>query len=182
MNIVSTGIAVALALIIVGFFFLPGLFPFRTAPAAATPDQGAMLQVGSTTPAGEPAATGDTTSTAPAAAPVTTADGLQMQDAVVGTGAAAKAGDSVTVNYVGKLADGTTFDASANHGSSGFTFNLGAGQVIRGWDEGVAGMKVGGTRILVIPPALGYGAQGAGSAIPPNATLTFEVQLVKIGQ
>jgi FKBP-type peptidyl-prolyl cis-trans isomerase len=179
MNIVSTGIAVALALLIVGFFFLPGLFPFRAAPQPVS-DESAMLNVASTTggTSGEASAQG----AVPASAPVTTADGLKMQDVVVGSGVAAKAGDTVTVNYVGKLADGTTFDASANHGSEGFSFPLGAGHVIRGWDEGVAGMKVGGTRILVIPPGLGYGAQGAGSAIPPNATLTFEVQLLKIGQ
>jgi FKBP-type peptidyl-prolyl cis-trans isomerase len=111
---------------------------------------------------------------------MTTSDGLQITDTIVGTGAVAEAGDSVTVQYVGTLADGTVFDASANHGTAGFSFTLGAGQVIRGWDEGVAGMKVGGTRILVIPAALGYGSQGIPGVIPANATLTFQVQLVSI--
>jgi FKBP-type peptidyl-prolyl cis-trans isomerase len=100
---------------------------------------------------------------------------------VVGTGAAAKAGDTVTVNYVGALPDGTVFDASAKHGQP-FSFTLGAGQVIAGWDQGLVGMKVGGKRKLIIPPDMAYGAQGAGGVIPPNATLLFEVELVKIGQ
>src|SRR5665213_4305680 len=151
MNIVSTGLAVALALVVVAFFFLPGLFPFRASAPVAAVDSGTLLQAASTTDgtSGNPMSA---TGAAPAGALVSTADGLQMQDLIVGTGVAAKAGDSVTVNYIGKLADGTTFDASANHGSAGFTFPLGAGQVIKGWDEGVAGMKVGGTRVLVIPP------------------------------
>ncbi len=102
---------------------------------------------------------------------------LEVRDDTVGTGAVAKAGDSVTVDYVGELTNGTVFDASQNHGTTGFTFTLGAGQVIKGWDEGVAGMKVGGVRTLVIPPTLGYGAQGAGNVIPPNATLVFQVRL-----
>ena len=111
---------------------------------------------------------------------MTTPDGLQITDEVVGTGATAAAGDTVTVNYVGTLTDGTVFDASANHGTTGFTFPLGAGQVIKGWDEGVAGMKVGGTRKLVIPPSLGYGSQAVGGVIPANATLIFEVQLLNV--
>ncbi len=94
-----------------------------------------------------------------------------------GTGASITNGQTATVDYVGKLADGSVFDASRNHGDAGFSFTLGAGQVIKGWDEGVLGMKVGETRILTIPPALGYGAAGAGGVIPPNATLTFEVTL-----
>ena len=108
------------------------------------------------------------------------ANGLQIQDEVVGTGPATKAGDTVTVNYTGWLTSGKKFDASADHGQP-FTFTLGQGQVITGWDQGVAGMKAGGKRKLTIPPELGYGAQGAGGVIPPNATLIFEVELVKIG-
>lgn len=102
---------------------------------------------------------------------------LKIEDEVVGTGATATAGDKVTVDYVGMLTNGKVFDASKSHGSTGFTFTLGAGQVIKGWDQGVAGMKVGGKRKLTIPASLGYGASGAGGVIPPNATLIFEVEL-----
>jgi FKBP-type peptidyl-prolyl cis-trans isomerase len=105
---------------------------------------------------------------------------LVKEDLVEGTGAEAKAGQRVTVHYRGTLTDGREFDASYNRNEP-FTFNLGAGQVIKGWDEGVAGMKEGGKRKLTIPPALGYGAQGAGGVIPPNATLVFEVELLKVG-
>jgi len=93
-------------------------------------------------------------------------------------GTPAKAGDTVTVNYTGWLTDGTKFDSSV--GKDPFTFHLGAGEVIKGWDEGVEGMRVGDKRKLTIPPALGYGAQGAPGAIPPNATLVFEVDMIKI--
>src|SRR4051812_1396788 len=96
----------------------------------------------------------------------TTPSGLQYSDDQEGTGAAAKAGDTVEVHYTGTLTDGTKFDSSRDRGRP-FSFALGAGRVIKGWDEGVAGMKVGGKRTLVIPPHLGYGARGAGSAIPP---------------
>lgn len=107
-------------------------------------------------------------------------DTLQMEDSVVGTGAEAKPGQTVTVNYTGTFTDGKKFDSSYDHGQP-FSFVLGVGQVIKGWDEGVAGMKVGGKRKLIIPPALGYGAAGAGNgAIPPNATLVFDVELLGI--
>ena len=104
---------------------------------------------------------------------------LQIKDTVVGTGAEAKAGDTVTVNYTGWLEDGTKFDSSLDSGQP-FQFPLGAGMVIKGWDQGVAGMKVGGKRELIIPPSLGYGAEGAGGVIPPNATLKFEVELLDV--
>ena len=110
----------------------------------------------------------------------TTPNGLTYQDVNEGTGAEAKKGDQVSVHYTGWLMDGTKFDSSKDRGDP-FEFPLGAGQVIKGWDEGVAGMKVGGTRKLTIPPSLGYGARGAGGAIPPNATLVFEVQLLGVG-
>ena len=103
---------------------------------------------------------------------------LQVNDLTVGPGATAEAGDTITVDYVGALTDGTVFDASQNHGQS-FTFTLGAGQVIAGWDQGLVGMKEGGQRILVIPASLGYGAQAVGS-IPANSTLIFQVQLDKV--
>ena len=107
----------------------------------------------------------------------TTPNGLTWQDVVEGTGAEAKKGHDVSVHYTGWLMDGTKFDSSKDRGDP-FEFPLGAGHVIKGWDEGVAGMKIGGTRKLTIPPSLGYGARGAGGVIPPNATLVFEVELL----
>jgi FKBP-type peptidyl-prolyl cis-trans isomerase len=106
---------------------------------------------------------------------------LQYIDVKTGTGAAVKAGDKVTVGYTGWLANGTKFDSSADHPGQPFSFTVGQGQVIPGWDKGLIGMKVGGERRLIIPPSLGYGAQGAGSTIPPNATLVFDVTIVSIG-
>ncbi len=105
---------------------------------------------------------------------------MQSTDVTVGTGTEAVSGKKVTVNYVGTLTDGTKFDASADHGQP-FSFTLGAGQVIKGWDQGVLGMKVGGKRNLVIPPELAYGAAGTpGGPIPANATLKFEIELLKV--
>jgi len=109
----------------------------------------------------------------------TTASGLVIETLEEGSGDAATAGNAVTVHYTGWLEDGTKFDSSLDRNSP-FQFNLGAGQVIRGWDEGVAGMKPGGKRKLTIPAELGYGAHGAGGVIPPNATLVFEVELLSI--
>jgi FKBP-type peptidyl-prolyl cis-trans isomerase len=111
--------------------------------------------------------------------PKTTPSGLQYWDIVVGTGTTAAAGKSVRVHYTGWLTNGNKFDSSVDRREP-FVFSLGAGQVIRGWDEGVAGMKVGGKRQLRIPPALGYGARGAGGVIPPNATLIFDVELLQV--
>jgi FKBP-type peptidyl-prolyl cis-trans isomerase FkpA len=109
--------------------------------------------------------------------PTTTASGLVFEELVVGTGNAAASGQKVSVHYTGWLTNGTKFDSSKDRGEP-FVFPLGKGHVIKGWDEGVAGMKVGGKRKLTIPPALGYGARGAGGVIPPNATLVFEVELL----
>jgi peptidylprolyl isomerase len=110
-------------------------------------------------------------------------DGLKYNDTKTGDGAAAKAGNKVSVHYTGWLSDngakGKKFDSSVDRGQP-FQFTLGAKQVIAGWDEGVAGMKVGGKRTLTIPPELGYGARGAGGAIPPNATLIFDVELLQV--
>ena len=117
---------------------------------------------------------------------ITTESGLQYEDTVVGSGATAQAGQRVQVHYTGWLHDpaadngrGRKFDSSKDRGSP-FAFPLGAGHVIRGWDEGVQRMKVGGTRVLQIPADLGYGARGAGGVIPPNATLVFEVDLLSV--
>ena len=104
--------------------------------------------------------------------------GLKIKDMVVGKGAPAAAGDTVTVDYTGKLTNGKVFDTSI--GRAPFVFPLGAGQVIKGWDLGVAGMRVGGKRMLTIAPELGYGQRGAGGTIPPGATLIFTVKLLKI--
>lgn len=113
----------------------------------------------------------------------TTPTGLQYEDTVVGNGDVAKAGQRVSVHYTGWLyqngEQGGKFDSSKDRGQP-FVFPLGAGHVIKGWDEGVQGMAVGGTRRLVIPPELGYGARGAGGVIPPNATLLFEVELLAV--
>lgn len=107
------------------------------------------------------------------------AGGLIIDDVVVGDGAEALAGQSVSVHYSGWLSDGTKFDSSKDRNDP-FEFDLGGGNVIAGWDQGVPGMKIGGTRKLTIPPQLGYGARGAGGVIPPNATLVFEIDLLEI--
>lgn len=108
-----------------------------------------------------------------------TDSGLKYEDLAVGDGAVAVAGKKVTVHYTGWLTDGRKFDSSVDRNEP-FSFALGGGMVIRGWDEGVAGMQVGGRRRLTIPPQLGYGARGAGGVIPPNATLVFEVELLDV--
>src|SRR3954469_22384053 len=111
--------------------------------------------------------------------PTTTPSGLKYVDEVVGTGDAPAKGKKVKVHYTGRLTDGKKFDSSVDRGQP-FEFVIGVGQVIKGWDEGVAGMKVGGKRKLIIPAALGYGARGAGGVIPPNAELHFDVELLGV--
>jgi len=129
-----------------------------------------LMMYGETQSGGPPPVTGK---------PVTTADGLKYWDVKVGTGATATAGHKVKVHYTGWLTNGKKFDSSVDR-KEPFEFQLGAGQVIKGWDEGVAGMKVGGKRRLEIPPALGYGSRGAGGVIPPDATLLFDVELLDV--
>ncbi len=162
MHITQTGIAVGAALIVLTIIFVfPGLLPFKSVDLSAS--------------------TGTSTNEQ-SSQPMTTSNELQITDLVVGTGTTAAPGDAVTVHYIGSLVNGSVFDASANHGTQGFTFPLGAGQVIKGWDQGIVGMKEGGKRRLVIPASLGYGEQGYPGVIPPNATLIFEVELVKVGK
>lgn len=174
----NTAIAVGAAVVVVAVIFVvPGLSPFgraglqsatQAAPGADQSGTQATTQTNTQTQA-----------TMPQDIPQNVTQ-LMSKDDVVGTGATAAAGDTVTVKYVGMLTDGTVFDASSKHGDGTFTFALGAGQVIKGWDEGVAGMKEGGSRTLVIPASLGYGANGIPGVIPGNATLVFQVQLVKV--
>jgi FKBP-type peptidyl-prolyl cis-trans isomerase len=174
-QVTTTGIAVALAVVIaLGLlFFGPQIFSMFTPQtgAVATTTDIAMLD------AAAGADTTTTMNTEPIPNPLPTT--LTVTDQKVGTGAEAVSGKTVTVNYVGMLPNGQVFDASASHGQP-FSFTLGAGQVIQGWDMGVAGMKVGGQRRLIIPADLAYGSQGAGGAIPPNATLIFDVELLDV--
>jgi len=120
-----------------------------------------------------------TTPAAPEPTPTTTASGLQYVDLTVGEGPSPKARQTAVVHYTGWLTNGKKFDSSVDRRQP-FSFAIGCGQVIAGWDEGVASMKVGGKRKLTIPPQLGYGARGAGGVIPPNATLIFEVELLQV--
>ena len=137
-----------------------------------------LLYVMNNNSAASQSSTADTTSTQ------TSMDTTQLiiEDEVVGTGDEAKVGDMVTVHYMGTLTNGAMFDASRNHGDKGFSFTLGAGQVIKGWDLGVAGMKVGGKRKLTIPSDLAYGDRAVGGVIPANSTLIFEVELLSVGK
>lgn len=130
-------------------------------------------------PATTPAYSTPTQSATIESTPSNVEDKLIIVDEKAGSGIEAVAGKKVTVNYVGTLTDGTKFDSSFDRNQP-FSFNLGAGEVIKGWDEGLIGMKVGGKRKLTIPPSMGYGAAGAGGVIPPNATLIFEVELLKV--
>lgn len=149
--------------------------PQDAPPAEVTQTAAAQPQSEPTTPEPQAIAMADTNENL-----TTTDSGLQYEDLVEGTGAMPQPGQTVVVHYTGTLADGTKFDSSRDRNSP-FSFRFGAGQVIKGWDEGLATMRVGGRRKLVIPPELGYGARGAGGIIPPNATLVFDVELLRIG-
>lgn len=172
-----TGIAVALALaVVVAFFLFPGLSPFNRVNVV----ENQTAAVGQS----QDLLTNPQDTTANNTMPTNTQEitQLMVKDEIVGTGAAAAAGDTITVNYVGALTNGTVFDASAKHGSDGFTFTLGVGQVIKGWDQGIVGMKVGGKRMLAIPADLAYGSQAVGDVIPANSALIFEVELLKVAK
>jgi FKBP-type peptidyl-prolyl cis-trans isomerase FkpA len=156
------------------------LWPVRlerdTKAAAILLTAAVLLMAACGSPAAPQAAAPGTTATP---TEVTLADGLKYTDEQLGTGAEAQPGKTAVVHYTGWLMDGTKFDSSLDRNQP-FSFPVGSGRVIKGWDEGVAGMKVGGKRVLIIPPELGYGARGAGGVIPPNATLKFEVQLMDV--
>lgn len=170
----TTGIAVAIAIIAVAFMFFgqPVLALLNGANNRLPVKQGAV--------SASKTATLSTSSATPAPAqPSSSADKLSTTDSVVGTGAAAKLGDTVAILYKGSLQNGTVFDSSEAHKNKPLIFALGSHKVIPGMEQGIVGMKVGGTRIIVIPPALGYGARGYGP-IPSNETITFKVQLLGI--
>lgn len=164
------GIGIALVVLVAAYFAYTSLQASRQASAQPT-QQTAQNAAANQGPPALPAGV----------QPVTTTSGLQYVDITVGSGAEAKTGDNVSVQYTGWLTDGTKFDSSVDRGQP-FQFVLGGGNVIKGWDEGVAGMKVGGKRRLTIPPALGYGENGYPPVIPANATLIFDVELVGVNQ
>lgn len=164
---------IALAVVAGGYYLFNGQPQVQN---ASTNSDAQFSIVSSATPS----ATITTSVATPSASPtIENVDQLKIEDITVGTGDEAVAGKTVTVNYVGTLVNGTKFDSSYDRNQP-FSFHLGAGEVIKGWDQGVVGMKVGGKRKLTIPPDLGYGASGAGNVIPPNATLIFEVELLKV--
>jgi len=162
-------------------FVILGLVVLAVVAYAVTACAKKEQQTQSAAPAPAPAVAASPVAGAPVAASkvITTADGLQYEVLREGNGPVAKAGQTVSVHYTGWLTNGTKFDSSVDRGQP-FDFPLGAGRVIKGWDEGVAGMKVGEKRKLTIPSNLGYGDHGAGSVIPPGATLIFDVELLGI--
>ncbi len=157
----NEGIAVGVALVVVLGALFFGSYVFRGGSAAPAQTTNGPSTAGNANNGGS--------------------SGLLIQDIKPGAGASVKAGDTVSVNYVGALPDGTVFDSSSAHGGQPLTFTVGSGQLIKGFDEGVIGMQVGGERKITIPPDLGYGAQAVGP-IPANSTLLFDITLVKIGQ
>jgi len=154
----NSWIGLAVALLVVGFFLFGGsVMSFFNGGSASQVSQELIVSQDSN---------------------MTQKEELALFDAVVGTGAEAVLGSTVSVHYIGRFVDGTTFDTSLNSGIP-FTFQLGSGQVIKGWDQGLLGMKVGGRRTIIVPPELGYGEKGRGP-IPPNATLVFDVELISV--
>jgi peptidylprolyl isomerase len=173
-NIFAIVILIAVVLVGIWLFVSKG-----TKQTATIYDSAAPTVNNSTTPTATPIVT-PTPVISPVGKLTKMKDGLQIQDEVIGTGPVANSGDTIAVQYTGTLSNGKKFDSSYDHGQP-FAFQLGVGQVIKGWDEGVIGMKVGGKRKLIIPPTLAYGSQDVGNGlIPPNSTLIFEVELVGI--
>jgi peptidylprolyl isomerase len=170
--LISLGVMIAAVLVLVIAQFTGST---STAIAAETPT------AVTSSPASSPVSNPDNEMTAakPSGETVTTPSGLKYKEIKVGAGATPTAGQTVVVHYTGTLESGSKFDSSRDRNSP-FSFVLGVGQVIKGWDEGLSTMKVGGRRTLVIPPELGYGSRGAGGVIPPDATLIFDVELLKI--
>ncbi len=164
-------------LVILAIFATAALTPAQTVKSSAQKSPAAPKAAATPKAAETPKSSGPTSVTGK---PQTTPSGVEYWDIKVGTGATAVAGKRLSMNYTGWLTDGKKFDSSMDRRGEPFEFTLGKGQVIKGWDEGVAGMKVGGKRQLRIPPQAGYGARGAGNVIPPNATLIFDVELLSV--
>lgn len=169
-------IAVAVSIVVVGFLLFgdSAVSMFNSAQDIGASSQTPVTTMDTNTNS-QPQATDSQPQAPVQTAPVTT---LQIKDTVIGTGAEAKTGNLITVHYVGTLTNGQKFDSSVDRGQP-FQFRLGEGRVIQGWEQGFAGMKVGGKRTLIIPPSMGYGANQAGP-IPPNSTLVFQVELLKV--
>lgn len=180
-KVVMAGVGVAIVIAIIGFVVFKGNPTPTSTPTPNTASLATTLPT--STPITSPAPSGKGATITPSATPkiVMNKDGFIIEDITDGTGDVAVSGKMITVNYKGTLTNGKQFDSSYDHGTP-FSFQLGAGDVIKGWDQGFAGMKVGGKRKLTIPPELGYGVNGAGASIPPNATLIFEVELLKVAQ
>jgi peptidylprolyl isomerase len=174
--LISFGIMLACVLVLVVAQFTGSN---ATAEADNLPKQSMVDMVADVVIAEAAKLTPQTSETKKMSEVVTTPSGLKYEVITAGTGATPKAGQTVIVHYTGTLDDGTKFDSSRDRNEP-FQFKLGAGQVIKGWDEGLATMKVGDRRNLILPPELGYGARGAGGVIPPNATLIFDVELLGI--
>jgi peptidylprolyl isomerase len=180
-------ISLGMMLVCVAVFLVAQLVGSPTAeaggflrPAQARTQTAQIQTLEKTMPASTPQNVSETAPETASENLATLDSGLQYQEITVGEGASPQTGEQVTVHYTGTLLDGTQFDSSRDRNRP-FSFKIGVGQVIKGWDEGVASMKVGGRRKLVIPSELAYGEQGAGGVIPPNATLIFDVELLRVG-
>lgn len=188
MNTTTTGIVVALAVAVVAVFFIfPGLSPFQILQPETEQSPVAMQATDSSAAATDAATNQQPTATMPTNIPDATQ--LQIKDDVIGTGAPLAPGAAIEVAYVGALTNGTVFDATSAHGGTPLSLVVAkdgslqtpeGGELISGWSKGMAGMKEGGKRTLIIPPAEGYGSRAMGNAIPANSTLVFQVELVKV--